>query len=118
MDIRTGRSFPADLTVGPDGRVSLPTIGPVMVAARHVGAEMKTALEDIYANELIDPSLVITPTDFGSQKIFVGGEVKQPGVFELPGEIDALQAITLAGGWTEEGKPTHVIIMRRAPAAS
>ena len=50
--------------------------------------------------------MVITPTDFGSQNIFVGGEVKLPGVFKLPGEIDALQAIMLAGGWTDEGKPT------------
>jgi protein involved in polysaccharide export with SLBB domain len=114
MDIRTAPELSAEMTVGPDGRISLPTIGPVMVAGQTAG-QMKTALEDIYANELIDPSLVITPTDFGSQKIFVGGEVKQPGVFELPGEIDALQAITLAGGWTEEGKPTKVIVMRRAP---
>ncbi len=36
-------------------------------------------------------------------------------MFELPGEIDALQAVLLAGGWTENGKPTHVIVLRRAP---
>jgi len=58
---------------------------------------------------------VITPTEFGSQKVFVGGEVKQAGVFELPGEIDVLQAILLAGGWTTEGQPTKVIVMRRQP---
>ena len=114
MDIRTAPELSAELTVAPDGRVALPSIGPVMAAGQTPG-QIKTTLEDIYSNELIDPSMVITPTDFGSQKIFIGGEVKQPGVFELPGEIDALQAITLAGGWTEEGKPTKVIIMRRAP---
>jgi hypothetical protein len=59
--------------------------------------------------------VVITPLEFGSQKVFVGGEVKQPGVFEMPGEIDVLQAILLAGGWTEQGSPTQVIIMRRKP---
>src|SRR5215207_9818516 len=47
MDIRTAPELSADLTVGPDGRVSLPTIGPVMVAGQTSG-QMKTALEDIY----------------------------------------------------------------------
>jgi len=36
-------------------------------------------------------------------------------VFELPGEIDPLQAILLAGGWTDNGRATHVIVMRRGP---
>ncbi len=114
MDIRTAPELSGELTIAPDGRVALPTIGPLMAAGQTV-RELQTAVEDIYGNELIDPALVITPTNFGSQKVFVGGEVKQPGAFELPGEIDALQAIMLAGGWTEEGKPTKVIVMRRAP---
>jgi polysaccharide export outer membrane protein len=114
MDIRTAPELSADLVVAPDGRVVLPTVGPVMAAGRKV-KELQAAAEDIYSNELLDPALVITPTAFGSQKIFVGGEVKQPGVFDLPGEIDPLQAILLAGGWTDRGKPTNVIVMRRAP---
>jgi polysaccharide export outer membrane protein len=114
IDVRTAPELSGELTIAPDGRVTLPTIGAFMAAGRSV-QDLQAAVEDIYGNELLDPSLVVTPTDFGSQKIFVGGEVKQPGVFELPGEIDPLQAILLAGGWTEEGKPTKVIIMRRQP---
>ncbi|MEQ1781246.1 MAG: polysaccharide biosynthesis/export family protein [Hyphomonadaceae bacterium] len=114
MDVRTAPELSAELTIAPDGRITLPTIGPVMAAGQTV-RELQTTLEDIYGNELRDPAMVITPTAFGSQKVFVGGEVKQAGVFELPGEIDVLQAILLAGGWTNEGQPTHVIIMRRQP---
>jgi protein involved in polysaccharide export with SLBB domain len=114
IDIRTAPELSGEHTIAPDGRVSLATIGPMMAAGRTV-KELQEEIEDVYNAELIDPSLVITPTAFGSQKIFVGGEVKQPGVFELPGEIDPLQAILLAGGWTDQGKPTHVIVMRRAP---
>jgi len=114
VDVRTAPELSAELTIAPDGRISLPTIGPVMASGQTV-KELQVNLENIYGNELRDPSLVITPTEFGSQKVFVGGEVKDPGVFELPGEIDVLQAILLAGGWTEDGKPTHVIVMRRQP---
>lgn len=114
VDVRTAPELSSDLTIGPDGRITLPTIGAVMAGGQTV-RELQGVLEDIYANELRDPSLVITPTEFGSQKVFVGGEVKEPGVFELPGEIDVLQAILLAGGWTETSEPTKVIVMRRQP---
>jgi protein involved in polysaccharide export with SLBB domain len=113
IDVRTAPELSGELTIAPDGRVTLPQVGAVMAANRTV-PELQAMLEQSYARELIDPSLIVTPTGFGSQKIFVGGEVKAPGVFELPGEIDALQAVLLAGGWTESGKPAHVIILRRA----
>lgn len=114
VDVRTAPELSAELTIAPDGRVTLPTIGPLM-ASGSTTRELQQNVEEIYANELRDPSVVITPLEFGSQKVFVGGEVKQPGVFEMPGEIDVLQAILLAGGWTEEGSPTQVIVMRRKP---
>lgn len=114
MDVRTAPELSAELTIAPDGRISLPTIGPLM-ASGTTTRELQRSVEEIYSNELRDPSVVITPLEFGSQKVFVGGEVKQPGVFEMPGEIDVLQAILLAGGWTEEGSPTQVIVMRRKP---
>ncbi len=114
LDIRTAPELSADVTVGPDGRISLPSMAPVMAAALTV-ADLQASLEQLYASELIDPSLTITPLDFGSQKIFVGGEVRQPGLFDLPGEIDPLQAILLAGGATHEGRTTHVLVMRRVP---
>jgi protein involved in polysaccharide export with SLBB domain len=114
MDVRTAPELSAELTIAPDGRITLPTVGPVMASGQTV-RELQTTLENIYANELRDPAMVLTPTEFGSQKVFVGGEVKQAGVFELPGEIDVLQAILLAGGWTNEGEPTKVIVMRRQP---
>ncbi len=114
VDFRTAPELSAEVTIAPDGRISLSPFGPVM-AANLSSPELKSVLEQLYSGELIDPSVTLTPVDFSSQKIFVGGEVRQPGVFDLPGEIDPLQAVILAGGWTEEGRATKVIVMRRAP---
>ncbi|MBI1359079.1 MAG: polysaccharide export protein [Alphaproteobacteria bacterium] len=114
VDVRTAPELDGEVVIAPDGRATLPLIGPVMVANR-TATDIQAILEHAYASELIDPSLTVSPTGFGSQKIFVGGDVKTPGVFDLPGEIDALQAVLLAGGWTDRGKPTHVIVLRRAP---
>lgn len=114
IDVRTAPELSAELTIAPDGRITLPTFGPVMASGQTV-RELQASLEGIYANELRDPALTITPTGFGSQQVFVGGEVKQPGVFVLPGEIDVLQAILMAGGLTQASEPTRIIIMRRLP---
>lgn len=114
IDVRTAPELSAELTIAPDGRITLPTIGPVMASGQTV-RELQDSLEAIYANELRDPALTVTPTEFGSQLVFVGGEVKQPGVFALPGEIDVLQAIVMAGGWTQTSEPTRIIVMRRLP---
>lgn len=114
LDVRTAPEFSGEITVAPDGRIALAGLGRFMAADRTV-SELQASLEHELSHELRDPALAITPLSFKSQQIFVGGEVKEPGVYDLPGEIGPLQAILLAGGWTEKGKPADVVLMRRAP---
>jgi protein involved in polysaccharide export with SLBB domain len=116
IDVRTAPELSADLTIGPDGRITLPTFGPVMVAGLSNDGVQKL-VQDVYGRELIDPSLTVTTLELGSQQIFVGGEVENPGVFVLPGEINPFQAIVLAGGVTDDGRKTQVVVMRRDPQA-
>ncbi len=100
--------------VGPDGRIRLPLAGPVAVAARSP-EEAREALVAAFSGQLKQPELDIIITDFGSQQIFVGGEVNQPGLIALPGQIDPLQAVIMAGGVTDRGRARDVILMRRLP---
>lgn len=101
-----------DLVVAPDGRISLPLMDPVVVADLSV-SELQNILERVYTRELVDPSLTVTLTEAVPQKVFIGGEVASPGVFDLPGQIDPLQAIVMAGGLLSTSKPEQVIILRR-----
>jgi len=48
-------------------------------------------------------------------KVFVGGEVKHPGVFDMAGDGDALRAVIQAGGFTNGAKRNQVVIIRRGP---
>ncbi len=101
-----------NMIVAPDGRITPNLIGSLMVADR-TADEIKSQIENKYASQLRNPTVNIAPKTFASQKIFVGGEVARPGIYELNGEIDPLNAIILAGGFMNSAKREEVVVLRR-----
>jgi polysaccharide export outer membrane protein len=102
------------ILVAPDGRLLMPYAKPIMAGnktIRQVERELSAALAGVVKN----PDVQITPKTFQSQKIFIGGEVRNPGSFDMPGQIDVLQALTMAGGATERAKPKQALLIRRSP---
>lgn len=100
--------------VGPDGRIRLPLIGPIMAAAR-TPEDLEAAVRSAYMTELRDPNIDLLVTSYTSQQIFVGGEVMDAGLIDLPGQIDPLQAIIMAGGITDRANRSEALILRRLP---
>ena len=99
------------VTVQPDGRIALPLIPPQMAADRSAG-DLETELAKAYAGQLVRPEVRVT-VRAQPLKVFVGGEVGRPGVYDMPGDIDALRAIVQAGGFLPTGKSNEVVIIRR-----
>jgi protein involved in polysaccharide export with SLBB domain len=100
------------LTVAPDGRIHPPLLRAIMAADR-TPEEIETELSGLYGAQLRNASVNITPETFASQKVFVGGEVAKPGLYDLPGEIDPLQAIMIAGGFLNSARREEVVVLRR-----
>jgi polysaccharide export outer membrane protein len=105
------------VTVGPDGRISLPLLEPIR-AADLTQDELHDALVAAYAAQLRQPELSVTAKAFGSRQVFVGGEVARPGIYEMPADIDAFQAVMLAGGFLPTARRNDVIVMSRALGAA
>lgn len=102
------------VTLGPDGRIALPLIGQVMAADRTL-AEMEAALSQAFASQLRRPEVEVTLRQAGPLKVWVDGEVRTPGVYDMPGDIDAYQAIVLAGGFLPSARAQEVALIRRGP---
>lgn len=100
------------LTVQPDGRISMPLVGQVAVADRSI-PDASAVLSQAYASQLIHPDVEIAVSQAAPLKVFVGGEVDKPGVYDMPGPIDALQAVITAGGFKTSAKRAGVVIIRR-----
>ncbi|HEY5107038.1 MAG TPA: polysaccharide biosynthesis/export family protein [Caulobacteraceae bacterium] len=98
--------------VQPDGRVAVPLVAPVMAADRTVD-QLQDALAAAYASQLRDPRVDVSVKTAGPLKIFVGGEVDKPGVYDMVGDTDALRAIVEAGGFKTSARERQVVIIRR-----
>lgn len=104
-------------SIGPDGRLALPLIGAVR-AADLTANELHDVLVAAYAAHLRMPELTVTPRSYGSRQVFVGGEVARPGIYEMPANIDAFQAVALAGGFLPSARRGDVLILSRASGAT
>ena len=102
------------MTIGPDGRFRMPYTAPVQASARTV-EQVRASVITAMASELNDPDIDVLIASTASQRVFVGGDVANPGLFDLPGQIDPLQAIIMAGGVTDAGRANQVLVLRRMP---
>jgi polysaccharide export outer membrane protein len=102
------------VTVQPDGRISVPLVAPLMVADRPI-PQVEAALSAAYASQLVRPQVSISLRQATPLSIFIGGEVDKPGIYPMPGDIDALQAVIMAGGFRTSGNASEVVIIRRGP---
>jgi len=105
------------VTVAPDGRIAMPLIGAVR-AADLTAEELHDALIVAYSNQLRQPELSVVPRTYASRQVFVGGEVARPGIYEMPANIDAYQAVALAGGFLPTARRSDVLVLSRANGAT
>lgn len=98
--------------IGPDGRISLPLVGQIMAADRTI-AEVEADASTAYASQLRRPVVEVTLKTAGPLKVWVDGEVKTPGVYDMPADIDAYQAVIQAGGYLPTARQDEVALIRR-----
>lgn len=96
--------------VGPEGSITMPTIGQVQVAGKTV-AQVEAELKDRYAKELQDPELFVNLAQSGNV-VYVSGSVARPGRIVLERPLTALEAILEAGGFTPDANLKKVTVIR------
>lgn len=105
--------FSDRVQVGPDGLIHLQLVGAVMAGGK-TPEELAQWLKRAYAVELRRPDVAVVPRSYGSQSVFVGGEVQRPGPVPLRGESGILQAIIGAGSFTSLAYQDEVVLIRRS----
>jgi polysaccharide biosynthesis/export protein len=97
----------AKLVVGPDGRITLPLAGDVMLAGQtreEAAKAIDTALANYYSN--LEAQVVVTK--YTANKVLVLGAVEKPGVVTFDGTPTLLEALSRGGLETGPNKAAQI----------
>jgi polysaccharide biosynthesis/export protein len=137
--MRDPRSVPMDLPVGPDyivgpgdslaidlwggvsaklvrvvdreGRVTLPEAGPLLVSGRSLG-EVQMAIQKAVGTEFRETSADVSVYRLRTIRVYVVGEVEEPGAYDISSLSTAINALVAAGGATSRGSLRRLKHMR------
>lgn len=101
-----------EVFVRPDGNISLQLVGETQAAGLTPG-ELETRLEQTYGKHLRQADVAVLVNGFLGQRVYVSGEVGEPGVVQMFGRTTVLQSIAAAGGFTKDATKQQVILVRR-----
>ena len=111
VDIYGASQKSEQLTVSPDGDITVPGFGPIHVAGLSVaGAQSK--IRSTLGSRYASSSLKLTVGQTRSMMVNVMGEVKAPGTYTLSAFATVFHALYMAGGINDLGTLRNIQVFR------
>jgi polysaccharide biosynthesis/export protein len=104
--------FNQTVTIQPDGFVTLTAVGDVRLEGLTTEQSVQ-AIRAAYSRVLHAPIVTVDLKKFNEPYFIVGGQVRQPGKYDLRGYTTATQAVAMAGGFNNDAKHSQVLLFRR-----
>lgn len=101
--------------VSGNGTVTFPLAGNIKISDLTV-PEAEALLAEKLSEFLVKPQVTAFIKEYSNKQIYVLGEVKKPGSIQIPAErrLTILEAITLAGGFTDLAAQDRTKVLRGA----
>lgn len=102
-----------------NGTITFPLAGNLKLSDLSV-PDAEALLAEKLSEFLVKPQVTVLIKEYGNKQIYVLGEVKKPGSIQIPAErhLTVLEAITLAGGFTDLAAPDRTKVLRGAGSTS
>jgi polysaccharide export outer membrane protein len=104
-------SISGQVTVGPDGMISLQLINEVK-ADGLTPEQLKGVLTQKLKEFIRIPDVNVQVVRVNSRKFIILGEVSRPGSFSLTGPTTVMEALVSGGGFREFANPKKIYILR------
>ena len=105
------KDLSADVTVRPDGKVTVPLLNDVMASGR-TPEQLRDAIQQLARAYLEDPPPTVVVKEIKSRRVFITGQVEKPGPYPLNDRLTVLQLIAVAGGLKEFADGKSITVMR------
>jgi len=99
------------LTVGRDGRVNFPKIGPILISGMRFESA-RELIEQKVEQQLIGSHASVTMGDLRSIRVFVLGEAEKPGSYTVSGLSTMTNALFVSGGVKKIGSLRNIQLKR------
>lgn len=100
--------------VASDGAIDFPLCGKLVVAGLQGSVVADKINGCLAAGYLKKPQVSIYVKEYNSKKVYVLGEVQRPGTFPYDDNMNVVQAITLAGGFSPHADRNNASVARLA----
>jgi polysaccharide export outer membrane protein len=101
-----------EVIVQPDGKISFPLVGTLIAAGTTVEAVQASVAERL-TQYIPDPVVTVSIKEIRGNRVYVLGQVRNPGQFIMNPTVDVIQALALAGGTTTFAELNEIKILRR-----
>lgn len=85
-----------------EGRLALPEVGPVLVSGRTLG-DVQQAVQQTLRTQFRDVSADVSLSRLRTVRVYVVGDVEQPGAYDISSLSTPLNALFASGGPTRDG---------------
>ncbi len=102
IEVWGGTSRHLKRVVDSEGRLALPEVGTVQVAGKTLGAVQKE-VQTVLRTQFRDVEADVSLSGLRTVRVYVVGDVKMPGAYDVSSLATPLNALYLAGGPTENG---------------
>jgi polysaccharide export outer membrane protein len=105
------KEMTGDVTVRPDGRISLPLVNEI-AAAGLTPEQLRAKVTEEADKYIENPTVTVVVKEIHSRKVFITGQVSKPGPYALGCPTTVVQLIAMAGGLQEYAKEKEITIVR------
>jgi protein involved in polysaccharide export with SLBB domain len=102
IDLWGGVSQRMVRVVDREGRINLPEAGPLLVSGRTL-AEVQGAVQQVLRTQFRDTSADVSLSRLRTIRVYVVGDVAEPGAYDISSLSSPLNALFAAGGVTSRG---------------
>ena len=102
-----------EVLVRPDGAISFPLAGEINTRNKTVES-LRIELTGLLSRYIPDLVVTVSVLEINGNKVFVIGQVNNPGEFIVNPRVDVMQALSMAGGTTPFADLKNIRILRRS----
>ena len=95
-----------------DGKISLPLLDDIQASGR-TPLQLKEELTKKLSGFVDNPTVTVTVKEANSYRVFISGEVKQPGIVRIRSEVTLVNLIIMVGGFTDWANKRKILIITK-----